>query len=462
MLAARNQEHLRGLQAKTPGARYPKTPIKVPLNDENAAHVVGGAKGNLTGRSRSRGNENALTSKAVKGIDKSNFVTPMQPRSRAVLGDKTTNVKARALQPANVKSAVRSIEKSHAKAPTTVQPKAKQPQAEIQKLVVHAEETEHQNDDNEVEYCPPKPKDLPYESDVFPEGVLTFEGLKRENMFKGYYDYYVNPVDEHGVSLSDRVLAEKTRKAIEECDRQVQEDIENFEWSIEDELEEAGVVLKKKANPPAPNPAKPDNAKQPFTRKAPPTIVSRDAATALANLDDTTKSMQRRVAKPTENSLPSKKQGAGLALPGFRSAKQPTTRLPVLSRKTTMENKALEVASRATIGYNKGRATASALAQRTAKPNITRPQTAMARSHTTISDDADEIITPARDAEIDISAAAAAEDQEWKERVPFLSIFNPDLGGIEDEDEECDLLAGGLPDSLYVEDDDDFELKLVD
>ena len=75
MLAPRNQDTLRQLQPKTPGARYPKTPIKVPLNDENAAHVVGGAKGNLTGRSR--GNENALTSKAVKGFDKSNFVTPM-------------------------------------------------------------------------------------------------------------------------------------------------------------------------------------------------------------------------------------------------------------------------------------------------------------------------------------------------------------------------------------------------
>ena len=85
MLAARNQENLvlghqnggskRQLHPKTPGARYPKTPLKVPLNDENAAHVVGGAKGNLTGRAR--GNENALTSKASKGLDKANFVTPM-------------------------------------------------------------------------------------------------------------------------------------------------------------------------------------------------------------------------------------------------------------------------------------------------------------------------------------------------------------------------------------------------
>ena len=75
---------------KTPGARYPKTPLKVPLNDENAAHVVGGAKGNLTGRAR--GNENALTTKSGKKglVDKSSFVTPMgkpiSPKDQSLSG----------------------------------------------------------------------------------------------------------------------------------------------------------------------------------------------------------------------------------------------------------------------------------------------------------------------------------------------------------------------------------------
>ena len=64
MLAAhRDQENLvsshqttaaskkNNLQAKTPGARVPKTPLKVPLNDENANKGLGGksvlqAKGN--------------------------------------------------------------------------------------------------------------------------------------------------------------------------------------------------------------------------------------------------------------------------------------------------------------------------------------------------------------------------------------------------------------------------------
>lgn len=75
MLAARGQENLaashqhgaaikqqqgqtsRQLAPKTPGAKYSKTPMKVPLNDENGAR--------------------AMTSKAFKGGDKSNFATPM-------------------------------------------------------------------------------------------------------------------------------------------------------------------------------------------------------------------------------------------------------------------------------------------------------------------------------------------------------------------------------------------------
>lgn len=72
MLAARDQENLaashqhgaaikhqqgqasRQLGPKTPRAKFSKTPMKVPLNDENG-----------------------MTSKALKGAAKSSFVTPM-------------------------------------------------------------------------------------------------------------------------------------------------------------------------------------------------------------------------------------------------------------------------------------------------------------------------------------------------------------------------------------------------
>lgn len=64
------------LQAKTPGARFPKTPLKVPLNDENSNHGFGG-KSVLRGKGN---NENNLTvGKGANGLGKSGksaMVTP--------------------------------------------------------------------------------------------------------------------------------------------------------------------------------------------------------------------------------------------------------------------------------------------------------------------------------------------------------------------------------------------------
>ena len=66
----------RQLQPKTPVAKYSKTPLKIPLNDENALHQLAGAKSILGGRTR--GNENGVTVlKGLDGLDKSNFVTPV-------------------------------------------------------------------------------------------------------------------------------------------------------------------------------------------------------------------------------------------------------------------------------------------------------------------------------------------------------------------------------------------------
>jgi hypothetical protein len=86
MLSVRDQENLvsrhqsgavlKQQQNSQLGSRYPKTPIKIPLNDENAGHMKGGAKSILG--NRTRGNENAATSKGLKTQDKSSFVTPMR------------------------------------------------------------------------------------------------------------------------------------------------------------------------------------------------------------------------------------------------------------------------------------------------------------------------------------------------------------------------------------------------
>lgn len=61
---------LKGLNAKTPGNKAPKTPFKIPLNDENAAgKTIGKGKGNvlMTGAKGGKLDENAFITPA--GMD---------------------------------------------------------------------------------------------------------------------------------------------------------------------------------------------------------------------------------------------------------------------------------------------------------------------------------------------------------------------------------------------------------
>ena len=60
---------LKGFGAKTPGNKAPKTPFKVPLNDENAVLKTNGkGKGNLlmTGKKGGKVDENAFVTPAGK------------------------------------------------------------------------------------------------------------------------------------------------------------------------------------------------------------------------------------------------------------------------------------------------------------------------------------------------------------------------------------------------------------
>ncbi|KAI0430845.1 hypothetical protein F5Y09DRAFT_306673 [Xylaria sp. FL1042] len=459
MFAAHNQENVtfsrqhaaaikqqqgqasRPLGSKTPGAKYSKTPMKVPLNDENDA--------------------NAMTSKAFKGGDKSSFATPMTQRARAVLGDKTTNAKAKGVQTVNVKSAVQEIEKSQVKVHSTVRPRHREPQAETHKLQVHAEEPDSLSDD-EVEYCPPRPKDLPYQSDVFPDGVLTFDALKPENMMKGYYRYYFNPIDENGLSKRDRQLAKETRNAIREGEKKIREDLENLEWSVKAELDPDTTVVKKAST----------SSKLPAPRKPLSTVRSRNAANVLS-MDDTTMSMQRKAVKKPEPSKPMHKKSSSFAIPALRTSRPPSSQLSSIPKKSATE---LDATSRTTIGYNRGRATASLLTKTNIPSHTRKPTSAstststnrgLPRSDTTLSNDSDKTITPARYAHKQASTAATNAtvdvDDTLRDRMPFLSIFDRNQLGDEDDEEEADPLGINRA-PVFPEDSDseEFELKLVD
>ncbi|KAK8017665.1 hypothetical protein PG993_013991 [Apiospora rasikravindrae] len=469
MLVARDQENLvahhhngaalKQQQANRPaGSRYPKTPVKIPLNDENASHVLGGAKSVLGNGNRTKGNENVMgTSKGLKGMDKSNFVTPCEPRVRPALGNKTTNAKAKGPAPTNVKSVIQDLEKSQVKAPGTIRPKQKQPQNEVQKLQIHAE-VEDNLSDEEPEYCPPKPKDLPYESDVFPDGGLTFEALKPENLFKGHYQYYYNPVDNEGKSKADKELEERNRKALEEGERKIMAAMEDVDWSVGDVPETKDYLKKKQVASDSTSTKSRPASQASVVRRPLSSLASKNAARALT-MDDRTKSMQRKASRVAP--VPAPKKTTGSFIPSLRTTKHPLVTRPTLAKRTSMEIRHIEANSRTTIGYNKGRATASVLAQQTKRPAAKAPPpqykpkaAGFTRSETITSNDSERTITPTRFARSKEAqeALAAAEDEQWKERVPFLSIFSP-----EDED-ELDGVGGGLPGAL--EDDDEFEMQM--
>ncbi len=77
---------IRGLQPKTPGNKYPKTPLRVPLNDENAPTAFGKSI-------KGKGIENLITgAKKNTSFDKSAFVTPIGTHLPAQKGRHRVNI----------------------------------------------------------------------------------------------------------------------------------------------------------------------------------------------------------------------------------------------------------------------------------------------------------------------------------------------------------------------------------
>ena len=143
--AAKPLNHgLRGLPTRTPGNKAPKTPFKVPLNDENA-QIHGGKsvlKTNVKGLDKTGG-------KARPVFDKTAFITPAGPRNRPALGAKTTNAKANVFKtPAN-----KNGEPSPAKTQKTGSPRLRRPKLKVLKPEVVEQESDGELD---IEYMPPR------------------------------------------------------------------------------------------------------------------------------------------------------------------------------------------------------------------------------------------------------------------------------------------------------------------
>ncbi|KAI2623284.1 hypothetical protein GGR54DRAFT_46169 [Hypoxylon sp. NC1633] len=476
MLAARDQENLASIRQNGAALKQqqqgvvkrqplPDTPgaVKVPLNDERPKHAVGGAK-SIRG-ARTKGNENTLMSKG-KSLTNANGSTPSEARSRAPLGDKTTNAKAKGQQTVKVKSAVREIETSQAKAPAAVRrPRKGHAPLGLQKLPVHAEPKDPLRNREQVEYCPPNANNPSWVPEVVPGGSLKVDPMKYKKAFEVYTEQFLQDrAEKNGVFPIDKELGKANGKTLVDCEGRIIGKVGHLELGVQNDLEpikedvdsldlgvqtEVGPSRKK-----APIPSGLDTDEQsPTLHRALSTNRAKKAAEVLS-MDDTTKSMERKAVRSMElKRVPSKKM-TSLPMPSLKRSL--STQTHAMTRKTSME---IEANSRTTIGYNKGRFTASILAQGTAVPKRPTSRTGLARSDTTLSNvstestesnDSDRTITPTLFAREQASASASAE-----QKVTFLSIFEP-----EDEDEYNNM--GGNKSKCSSVDGDSIDFKLLD
>ncbi|KAG4439738.1 hypothetical protein IFR05_004760 [Cadophora sp. M221] len=467
MFAARDQENLvhghhqaaaakplnqstRGLQPKTPGAKYPKTPLKIPLNDENAPAGFGGKS------IKGKGLEGLVTGKKGATFDKNAFVTPIGPRTRAPLGMKTTNAKAKAFQTPSGPAPEKELEKTQPKQQASARRPKKLIHADVVKLEVHGDESPLA--DRDVEYCPPKPKDLPYESTDFPNNCLDYSYLKPGNLMRGINKTYRQQVDENGMSRIEREAEEAYQRSAKESDERVMKMMEE-DWTVGDVPETFRHLRNKKSplsilqdtKPPSqPTSRKPltDVKKPALQSKGPGTLNSRKAASALS-VPSKSAPLQPKASKPT-------------AKPSFLTRPKPAPTPTVPSNASTMRAAAANAASRSTIGYTKGRSASGILNMQTfaAPPTSTdssndvkpeRRERVLQRSASNMSTSSEVTITPAR--------WAKESEAEWRSPA-FMKAFE-----VEDEDADADAGLGfsgkGLQECLRREEEDDGEFVMT-
>lgn len=323
---------------------------------------------------------------------------------------------------------VKELEKTTVK-PTTVQrPKQRAPEVAPIKFDVKQDKAEPEEEE-EPEYAPPPVEPQPYESDVLPLG-LSLEGLKDENLLRGYYDYYHNPVDANGVSRKDKQLEDEMERLVERAAERNERDLQDLDWTIR---KDETVAAK-------PNATKPSAPKSTATTRSlhrnPGTITSRRAAAALSQPAEIR-------AKPTVKpmSAPTARRPLSSLIQGARTTKRS---IPVARDPPSAPTGAM--ASRTTLGYNKGKTASSVVHPRRNATVTSKKAPSDARAADGSSEDT---ITPARARTAMRQAAMPASPP----RPQFLSIFD----GLDDDE---DLPAQSIPQHLLDEDEEEFELRL--
>ncbi|KAF2176676.1 hypothetical protein K469DRAFT_645372 [Zopfia rhizophila CBS 207.26] len=338
---------LKGFNAKTPGNKAPKTPFKVPLNDENAPFKTG--KSIL--KTNGKGNENLLMAGKKGGkLDENAFVTPAGPRTRAPLGMKTTNAKTKAFQTPAPLSASAKTQK--------ISPRLRRPKVKVHQPEVQNEEPE---DELEIEYMPPKEIPLPDDLGDYPTD-WKFPMFEGKNFTRGMYSTYHNPIEDDGRTRGEREfeesLAREIKKRDEEFDKTWAEMMAKEDSEIRRSLR---LELTKK---PAP--------KDEVPKKKAPAVSTLKARSAAAALSPPPKPNYAAPTASTKSRIPSKLPSS---LISSKKTAKPTIS-PLVSR-----HAAATTASKTTIGYSNGRNASTS--RRQPLSNITRNPPITARRPTT-------------------------------------------------------------------------------
>ncbi|KAK7594510.1 hypothetical protein V3481_005522 [Fusarium oxysporum f. sp. vasinfectum] len=357
-------------------------------------------------------------------------------QNRAPLGNKTTNAKAKNGQLGGVKNIIQGIEQTQLK-PTAQKPKQRPVDLAPLEIRLKEEQKPIEPQEEEPEYAPPKPKDLPYESDCFPKDMLTLEGLKKENILKGYYQHFYNPVDDDGVSRQDREFAETMKKVAAKAEERNKQERAALTFNIDD-LSDTEVQIKA----PAPTATIADSGRKVkgIRTKQPSSLASRRAASALSiHSDASSNSKASSVARTTKIRKP---------LTSLYQSKKPVARSVVPAKTSPAESATGVAASRTTIGYNRGRSASSMVnAQRRGTTAPVGTQRAVKPVETVNSLQSDLTITPTR------LRQAVKQQEETKPRPQFMSIFD------EDGDDD-DLPPLSQPLDISDDEEEEFELKL--
>ncbi|RDA89927.1 hypothetical protein CP533_3294 [Ophiocordyceps camponoti-saundersi (nom. inval.)] len=412
---------------KDGATRFPKTPL-VSRNDENFQATTFAGKTGKYGFTGVRHDKFA-----AKGTGKaSSMVTPMARNVRAPLGNKTTNAKAKTDRSAGVKDMVKEIERAQAKHTTVQKPKPKTLELAPAKkqLAIHFDQSRDSEEDEEPEYAPPPPKPLPYQSDVLPEGGLTFESLKGKKFLKGFYEHFHNPLGDAGVSREEKRLCEEMQALLKAAKERNEREAATLNWNIEDLIETAP---SSRDNPAADSETVPEQHKlAKKSRSQLATMSSKQAALALAVSSGGGRDAN---AGAPLRSAPTRKPLSSLLL-GSKTGKQ------VAMRQAT--ESAGETASRTTIGYNKGRTASSMLQKRVIDQPVR--QFSVCGTHSEPS-----VVTPARMQQAAPSKEPLLGDHS---RPQFLAMFD-DM-----DDEDLPPIRNPFP-GLEEEEEEEFEMKLA-